>query len=63
MGEDFPDWAARVTLVVTFDPATDTLVVDRGVLPRMFAVSILTALGEGDFMFTDEEPDYSDHED
>lgn len=55
MPDDFMvDWAARVTMVVTYDPNTEELAVDRGALPRLFADAILRNLEDGAFRYTDE---------
>lgn len=63
MADDFVDWAARVTLVVTYDPSTEQVVVDRGALPRRFAIAILADLDGGDFLFSDEQYADADVED
>ncbi len=47
-------WKSKVTIIVTFDPDTGDLLVDRGTLPRMFANAILSQLEE-DFSYTDDE--------
>lgn len=51
---DFTDWNRKATLVITYDPVTDELVVDRGELPHLFAAAILQHL-EDDFRYSDEE--------
>lgn len=55
LGEFAQDWAAKVTIVLTYDPDLDTLVVDRGKIPRTFAVSILKKIEDDEFIF-DGEP-------
>lgn len=47
------DWAQKVTLVITHDPATGHTVVDRGALPHLFALAIISTLEE-DFCWSDE---------
>lgn len=47
------EWIQRVTLLVSYDPDTDTVLIDRGPLGRTLAVAVLNQAVE-QLNFTDE---------
>lgn len=53
------EWIQRVTLLVSYDPDTDTVLIDRGSLGRTLAVAVLNKAVE-DLNFTDEVLDDAD---